>query len=73
MVPVEWEARGMSITDTYEVEDIGTETVWVRCRRCGRMWGVFDEAQRGWWRCPWEPHDRNEQKCERLDTAHCQP
>ena len=47
----------MNLTDTYEVEDIGTETLWVRCRRCGRVWEVFEETPRGWWRCPGEPHE----------------
>ncbi len=47
----------MSLTGTYEVEDIGAERLWVRCRQCGRMWELFAETQRGWWRCPAEPHD----------------
>ena len=47
----------MSQTDAYEVEDLGTETILVYCRRCGRTWEVFAETPRGWWRCPGEPHD----------------
>jgi hypothetical protein len=47
----------MSQTEVYEVEDLGTETVLVHCRRCGRTWEVFAETPRGWWRCPGEPHD----------------
>jgi hypothetical protein len=37
----------MSLTDAYEVEDLGTETFLVHCRRCGRRWEVFAEAPRG--------------------------
>jgi len=47
----------MSLTDTYEVEDIGVEVMWLRCRRCGRTWKVYDGTPRGSWRCPGEPHD----------------
>jgi hypothetical protein len=47
----------MSLTDTYEVEDIGVEAMWLRCRRCGRTWKVYDATPRGSWRCPGEPHD----------------
>ena len=48
----EWEGEGVSLTDTYEVEDIGAETLMARCRRCGRTWEAFAEAPRGWWRYP---------------------
>jgi hypothetical protein len=51
------EGKGMSQTDTYEVEDIGVEVMWLRCRRCGRSWKVFDGTAWGRWRCPGEPHD----------------
>jgi hypothetical protein len=47
----------MSLTDTYEVEDIGVEVTWLRCRRCGLTWRVFDGPSRASWRCPAEPHD----------------
>lgn len=47
----------MSLTDTYEVEDIGAETMWLRCRQCGHTWRVFDGTVRASWRCPNEPHD----------------
>jgi len=47
----------MSQTDAYEVEDLGTDTILVYCRRCGRTWEVFAETPRGWWRCPGEPHE----------------
>ena len=45
-----------SVPDTYEVEDIGVEMTWLRCRRCGHTWRVFDGSSRGSWRCPHEPH-----------------
>jgi hypothetical protein len=49
----------MSQTDTYEVEEIDTDTevTWMRCRRCDRIWNVFEGAFLGSWRCPGEPHD----------------
>ena len=43
--------------DVYEVEEIRSEALWLRCRRCGQVWEVFAETNRGWWRCPGEPHD----------------
>ena len=41
----------MSLTDSYEVEEIRGGPMQLRCRRCGRTttWG-----QR---QCPGEPHD----------------
>jgi hypothetical protein len=52
----------MSQTNTYEVEEIDTDTevIWMRCRRCDRIWNVFEGAFRGSWRCPGEPHDDQE-------------
>ena len=50
----------MSLTDTYEVEDIGVKVMWLRYRRCGPSGKVYDGTSRGSWRCPGEPHD-NEQ------------
>ena len=47
----------MSLVDTYEVEEIGLEVTWMRCRRCGRSWEVFKDNFQGSWRCPGEPHD----------------
>ena len=50
----------MSQTEADEAEDLGTETILVYCRRCGRTWEVFAETPRGSWRCPGEPsHDGN--------------
>jgi hypothetical protein len=43
----------VSLTDTYEVEEIGCESMWLRCRQCGHTWRVFDGKS---WRCPAE-HD----------------
>jgi hypothetical protein len=51
----EWEGGRMSLTDTYEVEDIVVESMWLRGRRCGRTWKVFDDNLRERWRGPGEP------------------
>ena len=52
-----WLARrqAVSVTDTYEVEAIGYETMWLRCRQCGHTWRLLDGKT---WRCPAEDrHD----------------
>ena len=41
----------MSVTDCYEVEEISGDSVWLRCRRCGHTWKLFDGKS---WRCPLE-------------------
>jgi hypothetical protein len=45
----------VSLTDTYEVEEIGCDTMWLRCRQCGHTWRLLDGKS---WRCPVEDrHD----------------
>jgi hypothetical protein len=46
----------MSVADTYEVEQLGYGVLWLRCRRCGRIWDAIEGLYEGSWRCPSEPH-----------------
>ena len=56
---IQTDDHAMALTDSYEVEDIGVEVLWLRCRRCGQTWRVFDGPSRASWRCPDEPHNAN--------------
>jgi hypothetical protein len=48
----------VSVTDTYEVEEIGGETMWLRCRQCGHTWRLLDGKS---WRCPAEDRHDDQQ------------
>jgi hypothetical protein len=60
----------MSRVDAYEVEEIGLEGRWMRCRRCGRSWEGFSDTFQGSWRCPGEPHDGSTQPNHAARKTH---
>jgi hypothetical protein len=41
----------VSLTDSYEVEEISGDSLWLRCRHCGHTWRLLDGKS---WRCPLE-------------------